>query len=151
MAKNKSNTDRHKQEENLNAAQDLIYSGTSIYRSHNDHFPACTVCHFWSRMKFHINDVIYSHIHRSPNYRFTTLIVCKSRSPRSISRMDRLKKKKNWNEVIIICVTSLWTINLATQKCSHAFHMALSSASALLASFLNFLCCKWFCAFWCDF
>ena len=69
------------------------YSGTSIYRSRNDRFPACTVRHFLSRMKFHINNVIYSHIHRSPNYHFTALIVCKSQSRRSISRMDRLKKK----------------------------------------------------------
>jgi hypothetical protein len=71
----------------------FIYSGTSIYRSHNDRFPACTVRHFWSQMKFHINKVIYSRIHRSPNYRFTALIVCKSRSQRSISYMDRSKKK----------------------------------------------------------
>ena len=69
------------------------YSGTSIYRSRNNRFPACTVRHFWSRMKFHINNVIYSRIHRSPTYRFTALIVCKSRSRHSISRMDRLKKK----------------------------------------------------------
>ena len=71
----------------------LSYSGTSIYRSRNDHFPTCTVHHFWSRMKFHINNVIYSRIHRSPNYCFTALIVCKSRSWRSISCKDRLKKK----------------------------------------------------------
>jgi hypothetical protein len=69
------------------------HSGTSIYRSHNDRFPACTVRHFWSQMKFHINNIIYSRIHHSPNYRFTALIVCNSRSRRSISRMDRLKKK----------------------------------------------------------
>ena len=73
----------------------MEYSGTSIYRSHNDRFLACTVHHFWSRMKFHINNVIYSRIHRSPNYRFTALIVCKSWSRRGISRMDRLKKKLN--------------------------------------------------------
>jgi len=69
------------------------YSGTLIYRSRNDHFPACTVHHFWSRMKYHTNNIIYSCIHRSLNYRFTALIVCKSRSRCSISRMDRLKKK----------------------------------------------------------
>ena len=73
--------------------QHLLYSGTSIYRSRNDCFPACTVRNFWSRIKFHINNVICSRIHRSPNYRFPALIVCKSRSQRSISRMDRLKKK----------------------------------------------------------
>jgi len=33
---------------------------------------------FLSWMKFHINNVIYSRIHRSPNYHFTALIVCKS-------------------------------------------------------------------------
>jgi len=69
-----------------------IYSGTSIYRSRNYRFPARTVRHVWSRMKFHINNVIYSRIYRSPNYRFTALIVCKSWSRRSISHMDRLKK-----------------------------------------------------------
>jgi hypothetical protein len=68
------------------------YSGTSIYRSRNDRFPACTVRNFWSQIKFHINNVIYSRIHRSPNYRFPTLIVRKSRSRRSISRVDHLKK-----------------------------------------------------------
>ena len=41
----------------------------------------------------HINNVIYSRIHRSPNCRFTAFVVCKSRSRRSISRMDHLKKK----------------------------------------------------------
>ena len=66
-----------------------IHSGTSIYRSSNDRFPACTVRHFWSGMKFHINNVIYSRIHCSPNYRFTAVIVCKSRFRRSISRMNR--------------------------------------------------------------
>ena len=66
--------------------------------------PACTVRHIWSQMKFHINNVIYSHIHYSPNYHFTTLIVCKSQSWCSISRMDCLKKR-NWSEVFIICVT----------------------------------------------
>ena len=78
----------------------FIYSGTSIYRSRNDRFPACAVRNFWSRMKFHINNVTYSRIHRSPNYRFPALIVCKSRSRRSISRMDHLKKK-NWSKVFI--------------------------------------------------
>ena len=92
----------------------FIYSGTSIYRSRNDRFPASTVRHFWSRMKFHINNVIYSRIHRSPNYRFTALIVCKSRSRRSISRMDRLKKKIEAKYLLSV-LPSLWTINLATQ------------------------------------
>ena len=69
------------------------YSGISIYRSRNDRFSACTVRNFWSRIKFHINNVIYFRIHRFPNYRFSALIVCKSRSRRSISRVDRLKKK----------------------------------------------------------
>jgi hypothetical protein len=44
-------------------------------------------------MKFHINTVIYSRIHYSLNYRFTAF-VCTSLSRHSISRMDRLKKKK---------------------------------------------------------
>ena len=88
-----------------------IYSGTSIYRSHIDRFPTSTIRHFWSRIKFHINNVIYSRIHHSPNYRFPTFIVCKSPSRHSISCMDRLKK--NWSEVFAL--HSLWTTNLATQ------------------------------------
>ena len=77
-----------------------IYSGISIYRSRNDRFSACTVRNFWSWIKFHINNVIYFRIHRFPNYRFSASIVCKSRSRRSISRVDRLKKK-NWSKVFI--------------------------------------------------
>ena len=80
------------------------YSGISIYHSRNDRFPARTVRRFWSCMKFHINNIIYSRIHRFPNYRFTALIICKSRSQRSISRIDRLKKNI-WSEVFIIWVT----------------------------------------------
>ena len=110
-----------------------VYSGTSIYRSRNDRFPARTVRNFWSRMKFHINNVIYSRIHRSPNYRFPALIVCKSRSRRSISRMDRLKKKIE-AKYLLFALPSIWTINLATQR-----------------HFRTVLRCKWFCAFSCDF
>ena len=71
------------------------YSRTSIYRSRIDCFPASTIRHFWSRLKFHINNVIYSRIHRSPNYRFPAFIVCKSTSRHRISRMDRLKKNSS--------------------------------------------------------
>ena len=70
---------------------------------HNDHFPACTIHHFWSRMKFHINNVIYSRIHCSPNYCFTALIICTSRSRSSISRMDRLKKKLKRRSIYYMC------------------------------------------------
>ena len=70
-----------------------IYSGIAIYRFDIDRFSAYTVRNFWSRIKFHINNVIYFRIHRSPNYRFSALIICKSRSRRGILRMDRLKKK----------------------------------------------------------
>ena len=69
-----------------------VYSRTSIYRSRVDRFPASTIRHFWSRIKFHINNVIYSRIHRSPNYRFPAFIECKSTSRHRISCMDRLKK-----------------------------------------------------------
>jgi len=92
----------------------LHYSGISIYHSRSDRFPACTIRHFCSRMKFHINNVIYSRIHCSLDYRFTALIVCKSRSQRSISRMDRLKKKFE-AKYLLFALPSLWTINLATQ------------------------------------
>jgi len=64
----------------MNLVYAHMYSGISIYRSCNNRFPACIIRHFWSRMKFHINNVIYSRIHRSLNYRFTALIICKSRS-----------------------------------------------------------------------
>ena len=77
------------------------YSRTSIYRSRIDRFPASTIRHIWSRIKFHINNVIYSRIHRSPNYRFPAFIVCKSPFRQSISCMDRLKKKLKRS----ICVT----------------------------------------------
>ena len=71
----------------------MKYSGIAIYRFDIDRFSACTVRNFWSRIKFHINNGIYFRIHRSPNYRFSALIICKSRSRRGIFRMDRLKKK----------------------------------------------------------
>ena len=86
----------------------------SIYRSRNDRFSACTVRNFWSRIKFHINKVIYFRIHRFPNYRFSALIVCKSRSRRSISRVGRLKKKIE-AKYLLMALPSLSTINLATQ------------------------------------
>ena len=89
----------------------LQYSRTLIYHSRIDRFPASTIRHFWSRIKFHINNVIYSRIHRSPNYCFPAFIVCKSTSRHRISRMDHLKK--NWSEVFAL--HSLWTTNLATQ------------------------------------
>ena len=92
----------------------MMYSGTSIYRSRNDRFPACIVRNFWSQMKFHINNVIYSRIHCSPNYRFPALIFCKSRSRRSISRVDRLKKKIEAKH-LLMALPSLSTTNLATQ------------------------------------
>jgi len=69
-----------------------IHSRTSIYCSRINRFPASTIRHFWSRIKFHINNVIYSRFHRSPNYRFPAFIICKSTSRHRISRMDRLKK-----------------------------------------------------------
>ena len=84
-------------------------------------------------MKFHVNNIIYSRIHRSLNYRFTALIVCKSWSRRSISCMDRLKKKIE-AKYLLFALPSIWTINLATQR-----------------HFRTVLRCKWFCAFSCDF
>jgi hypothetical protein len=69
------------------------YSRTSIYRSRNLRLPAPTTRHLWSRIKFHINNVIYYRIYHSPNYRFTTFIACKSRPRHRISRMARLRKK----------------------------------------------------------
>jgi hypothetical protein len=91
-----------------------MYSGIAIYRFDIDRFSACTVRNFWSRIKLHINNVIYFRIHRSPNYRFSALIIYKSRSRRSIFRMDRLKKKIE-AKYVLMALTSLWTIHLATQ------------------------------------
>jgi hypothetical protein len=67
-----------------------IYSGISIYRSRNVRFLVFIVRHLWSRIKFHVNNVTYFCIHRSPTYRFSAFITCKSRSRHSISHMDFL-------------------------------------------------------------
>ena len=96
-------------------AECIMYSGIAIYRFDIDRFSACTVRNFWSRIKFHINNVIYFRIHRSLNYRFSALIICKSRSRRGIFRMDRLKKKKFEAKYLLMALPSLWTIHLATQ------------------------------------
>ena len=126
-----------------------IYSGTSIYRSRNDRFPTCTVCHFWSRMKFHINNVIYSRIHRSPNYRFTALIVCKSQSQHNISRIDRLKKKLRWS--IYYLRYLLFGLQIWQHSNAVTPH-TLPSVPRLRYQhqFGIILRCKWFCAFSCD-
>ena len=92
----------------------FIYSGIAIYRFDIDRFSACTFRNFWSPIKFHINNVIYFRIHRSPNYRFSALIICKSRSRRGIFCMDRLKKKIE-AKYLLMALPSLWTIHLATQ------------------------------------
>ena len=94
--------------------QQLYTVESAIYRFDIDRFSACTVRNFWSRIKFHINNVIFFRIHRSPNYRFSALIICKSRSRRSIFRMDRLKKKIE-AKYLLMALPSLWTIHLATQ------------------------------------
>jgi hypothetical protein len=57
--------------------------------------------HLRSRIKFHINNVIYFRIHRSPNCCFFAFIACKSQSRHSISQMDFLEwfvweKKLKW-------------------------------------------------------
>jgi hypothetical protein len=66
------------------------YNAISIYRPLNVRFPVFTMRHLWSQIKFHINNVIYFRIHRSPNCRFSAFIACKSRSRHSISCMDFL-------------------------------------------------------------
>ena len=126
-----------------------VYSGTSIYRSCNDHFPACTVRHFWSQMKFHTNNIIYSRIHRSLNYRFTALIVCKSQSRCSISRMDRLKKKLRWS--IYYLRYLLFGLQIWQHSNAVTPH-TLPSVPRLRYQhqFGILLRCKWFCAFSCD-
>jgi hypothetical protein len=66
------------------------YSGISIYQPCNVRYPVFIVRHIWSRIKFHINNVIYFRINRSPDRRFSAFIACKSRSRHSISHMDFL-------------------------------------------------------------
>jgi hypothetical protein len=70
-------------------AAPYIYSGISIYQP-NVRFLVFTVRHVWSRIKFHINNVIYFRINRSPELSLSTFIACKSRSRHSISHMDFL-------------------------------------------------------------
>jgi hypothetical protein len=48
----------------------IIHSGISIYRSHNVRFLVFIIHHLCSRIKFHINNVIYFCIHRSPDLSF---------------------------------------------------------------------------------
>ena len=110
------------------------YSRTSI-----DRFPASTIRHFWSRIKFHINNVIYSRIHHSPNYRFPAFIVCKSTFRHRISRMDRLEKKLKRS----ICVTfsldykfgntvkQSRDIQLHVSNISFSFHWFISVSSVV--------------------
>ena len=124
----------------------MLYSGTSIYRSRIDRFPASTIRHFWSRIKFHINNVIYSRIHRSPNYHFPAFIVCKSTSRHRISRMDRLKKKLKRN----ICVTlsldykfgntvkQSRDLQLHVSDISFGFHWFISVSSVVCSRWFSF-------------
>jgi hypothetical protein len=67
-----------------------VYSWISIYRSHNVRFLVFIMRHLWSRIKFHINNVIYFRIHRSPDLSFFRLYRCKSRSRHSICHIDFL-------------------------------------------------------------
>jgi hypothetical protein len=57
------------------AYQKWNYSGISIYRSHIIRFQVFIVDHLCSRIKFHINNVIYFCIHCSPTYRFPAFFV----------------------------------------------------------------------------
>jgi hypothetical protein len=55
------------------SVQNIHYSGISIYRSRNVRFLVFIVHHLCSRIKFHINNVIYFCIHRSPDLSFFRL------------------------------------------------------------------------------
>jgi hypothetical protein len=82
----------------------IRYSGILIYRPCNFCFPIFIMRHLWSRIKFHINNVIYFRIHRSPELSFFRLYACKSRSWHSISHMDFLAWfvwEKNWSELFM--------------------------------------------------
>jgi hypothetical protein len=108
------------------------------------------VRHLWSRIKFHINNVIYFRINRSPNCRFSAYITCKSRSQHSIFHMDFLawfvwgKKFKQAVYVGSLLHTSatcgrLYVCIQSTHIYLHyiifASHMTFSFESSILALF----------------
>jgi hypothetical protein len=78
-----------------------LYSELSIF-----HFQVFFVHHLCSRIKFHINNVIYFCIFRFPYFSFFRLFRCKSRSRHSISHMDCVALfvwEKNWRLKRVIC------------------------------------------------
>jgi len=82
----------------------IVYSGTSIYRSHNDRFPACTVRHFLVP-----NEVPYKQRYLFPHPSFPELsFYCTDRSYITVPTQHFLHgsfEKKNLSKVFIICVT----------------------------------------------
>jgi hypothetical protein len=76
-----------------------MYSVLLIYQPRILRFSVFTIRHLWSWIKSHINNVIFSHIHRFPELLFSRIHRCKKRSRHSISRInfsasiDRLRKK----------------------------------------------------------
>jgi hypothetical protein len=84
-----------------------IYSVLSIYRPRILRFSVFTVRHLRSRIKSHINNVIFSCIHRFPELPFSRIHRCKKRSRHSISRInfsasiDRLRKKNLKRDVYV--------------------------------------------------
>jgi hypothetical protein len=129
------------------------YGGISIYRPRNICFLVFTVRHLWSRIKFHINNIIYFHIHRSPNCRFSAFIACKSRSWHSICHMDFLtwfiweKKLKRAIYVGSVLHTSatcgrlhvcIQSTRIYLHYITFASHVTFSFESLMLALFSSF-------------
>jgi hypothetical protein len=65
-----------------------LYSVLSIYRPCILRFSVFTVRHLRSRIKSHINNVIFSRIHRFLEQPFSRIHSCKKRSRHSISRIN---------------------------------------------------------------
>jgi hypothetical protein len=88
----------------LKCAVVLVYSGISVYRSRNVHFLVFIVRHLWSRIKFHINNVIYFCIHRSPDLSFSAFIVVNHVPDTAFATwifLHGLFVKNNWSELFM--------------------------------------------------
>jgi hypothetical protein len=82
-----------------------IYSVLSIYRPRILRFLVFTVRYLRSRIKSHINNVIFSRNHRFPEQPFSRIHSCKKRSRHSISRINFSAsidwEKKFWSEIFM--------------------------------------------------
>jgi hypothetical protein len=81
------------------------YSGISIYLSRNVRFLIFTVRHLWSRIKFHINNVIYFRINRSCELSFFLHLFLVNHGPDTLFPTWIFShgsfEKKNWSELFM--------------------------------------------------